>query len=63
MKLSGVQLPDTLNYVGVFLTLECNLSCSYCMNDPQQAGQREILFPIEAKSLRKSLTPANGRRH
>jgi hypothetical protein len=51
-------LPDTLNYIGIFLTLECNLSCSYCINDPQQSGQRETLFPIQAKSLRKSLTPA-----
>ncbi len=58
MTLPQLQLPDTLNYVGVFLTLECNLSCSYCINDPQQAGQREVLFPITAKSLRKSLTPA-----
>jgi hypothetical protein len=57
MTLPLLQLPDTLNYVGVFLTLECNLSCSYCINDPQQAGQRETLFPIQAKSLRKSLTP------
>jgi len=58
VPLPQLQLPDTLNYVGVFLTLECNLGCSYCINDPQQAGRREILFPIQAKSLRKSLTPA-----
>lgn len=58
MILPQLQLPDTLNYVGVFLTLECNLGCSYCINDPQQAGQREILFPIQAKSLRKCLTPS-----
>lgn len=41
----------------MFLTLECNLSCSYCINDPQQTGHRETLFPIKVKSLRKSLTP------
>lgn len=58
MKLPQLQLPDTLNYVGAFLTLECNLGCSYCINDPQQARRREILFPIQAKSLRKCLTPA-----
>lgn len=57
MTLPPLQLPDTLNYVGVFLTLECNLSCSYCINDPQQTGQRETLFPIQAKTQRKSLTP------
>lgn len=58
MMLPQLQLPDTLNYVGVFLTLECNLGCSYCINDPQQTGQREILFPVKAKSLRKCLAPA-----
>ncbi len=58
MVLPSLQLPNTLNYIGVFLTLECNLSCSYCINDPQQTGQREMLFPIQAKSLRKCLTPA-----
>lgn len=57
MTLPLLQLPDTLNYIGAFLTLECNLGCSYCINDPQQKGQREILFPIQAKSLRKSLRP------
>ena len=25
-------LPKTCNYIAVFLTLECNLSCSYCIN-------------------------------
>lgn len=58
MALPLLTLPETLNYIGVFLTLECNLNCSYCINDPQQSGQREILFPIQAKSLRRSLTPA-----
>ena len=25
-------IPDTVNYIAVFLTLECNLRCSYCIN-------------------------------
>src|SRR5450631_1241404 len=25
-------LPDSYNYIGVFLTLDCNLHCSYCIN-------------------------------
>jgi hypothetical protein len=58
MALPQLKLPDALNYVGVFLTLECNLNCSYCINDPRQAGRREALFPIKAKSQRKCLTPA-----
>jgi len=58
MTLPALQLPDTLNYVGVFLTLQCNLSCSYCINDPEQTGQRESLFPIKAKTQRICLSPA-----
>ena len=57
MPLSQLKLPNSLNYVGVFLTLECNLGCSYCINDPEQTGQRGALFPIKVKQQRKSLTP------
>lgn len=57
MMLPQLTLPETLNYIGLFLTLECNLNCVYCINDPSQTGQREIFFPIQAKSVRKGLTP------
>lgn len=57
MTLSPLQLPDALNYIGLFLTLECNLNCSYCINDPEQLGRRSTLFPIESKTVRKGLTP------
>lgn len=32
MELKKVYVPDTYNYIGVFFTLGCNLSCSYCIN-------------------------------
>ena len=57
MTLPKLQLPESLNYVGVFLTLECNLGCSYCINDPDQSGQRGILFPIVAQKNKSCLTP------
>jgi hypothetical protein len=57
VTLPQLELPDSLNYVGVFLTLECNLGCSYCINDPEQSGQRGALFPIKVKQQRNSLTP------
>jgi MoaA/NifB/PqqE/SkfB family radical SAM enzyme len=37
-------LPDSLNYIGAFLTMDCNLSCSYCINDPEQRGDRRGIF-------------------
>ena len=58
MELPELVLPEWLNYVGVFLTLECNLNCMYCINDPEQLGRRSALFPMMAKSERKALTPA-----
>ncbi|WP_162232444.1 glycosyltransferase family 9 protein [Methylogaea oryzae] len=57
VALSPIPLPDSLNYIGLFLTLECNLNCSYCINDPQQLGRRNALFPMDGKSARKGLTP------
>lgn len=57
MNLPVFDLPASLNYIGVFLTLECNLKCSYCINDPLQGGHREALFPIPVKSERHTMTP------
>ena len=27
-----IDLPKYVNYIGVFLTLRCNMNCSYCLN-------------------------------
>jgi MoaA/NifB/PqqE/SkfB family radical SAM enzyme len=32
ITLPPIVLPESYNYVGVFLTLDCNLHCSYCIN-------------------------------
>ena len=31
-SLPQITLPDTYNYIAVFLTLQCTLNCSYCIN-------------------------------
>jgi hypothetical protein len=54
MSLSTWVAPRELNYVGVFLTLKCQLNCSYCINDPEQAGDRRSAF----KAGRNALSPA-----
>lgn len=32
MSLALITIPETYNYLAVFLTLRCNLRCSYCIN-------------------------------
>jgi hypothetical protein len=41
--LSALALPAGFNYIGVFLTFGCNLNCTYCINDPGQAGERIVM--------------------
>ncbi|MCU0666181.1 MAG: radical SAM protein [Candidatus Omnitrophica bacterium] len=31
--LKPIKIPDSYNYIGVFLTFACNLKCSYCINN------------------------------
>lgn len=38
--LNQVVLPNHYNYIGIFLTLSCNLSCSYCINHLVGLNQR-----------------------
>ena len=35
-----IEIPDHYNYIGVFLSLSCNLSCSYCINHTVGLNQR-----------------------
>ena len=32
MELKAIKIPDHYNYIAAFLTLACNLNCSYCIN-------------------------------
>jgi MoaA/NifB/PqqE/SkfB family radical SAM enzyme len=53
-------LPESLNYIAAFLTLECNLNCSYCINDPEQRADRKGVFNIknsDREDFRDELTP------
>ena len=60
INLPKLELPDSLNYIGVFLTLGCNLRCSYCINIPdtnQETADRDYLFPIQTQRSHTGLTP------
>lgn len=42
--LKKIRIPDEYNYIGAFLTLNCNLSCSYCINLNEQGSNRRSVL-------------------
>ena len=50
-ELPNLEIPESLNYVAVFLTLNCHLNCSYCINDPNQSSHRKDIFKKEKVAL------------
>jgi organic radical activating enzyme len=46
LRLPKLEVPDSITYAAAFVSLKCNLSCVYCLNDPKQAGSRNELFPL-----------------
>jgi organic radical activating enzyme len=54
-ELPKLVLPDSLNYVGAFLTMACNLSCDYCINKIDRSMDRNTLYsPTNSKTLNPS---------
>ena len=57
--LSDIILPSTYNYIGVFLTLACNLNCSYCINTHNGLTRKDLLSNEDkTKQKQKVLTPS-----
>ena len=54
--MNKLEFPQSLNYIGVFLTFDCNLNCSYCINDPDHRGDRRTVFMFKT-GLRTHLRP------
>ena len=40
-----IRIPDTYNYIGIFLTFGCNLNCSYCINNFEHDLNRRKIAP------------------
>lgn len=57
MTLPKLELPNSLNYIAVFPTFSCQLSCRYCINDPEQTEHRGDIFPIQTIRTHNGLTP------
>lgn len=43
--MNPIRIPDNYNYIGVFLTLRCNMSCSYCINKAGTFSYPEEMTP------------------
>ncbi len=41
--MADLRLPDGFNYIGVFLTLDCNYRCPYCINGSARTRQKAVL--------------------
>ncbi len=47
-RLKKVKVPDVMTYVAAFLTFDCNLGCSYCINDDSGIKkERKLMSPEE----------------
>ena len=53
-----IQIPESYNYIGIFLSFRCNLSCSYCINRYDQFDQKckELDGESWVKALNKIVT-------
>lgn len=45
-NLKPITLPEDCNYFAVFLTLDCPLSCSYCINNHLEPARRRATLPV-----------------
>ncbi len=46
-ELKSIKIPDDYNYIAAFLTLSCNLTCSYCINHYGEDGPAKKLLSGE----------------
>ncbi len=54
-----INIPDTYNYIGVFITFACNLRCSYCINNFE--GNLENRKMISGEDWARFLNRINSR--
>ena len=57
MNLPKITLPAEVSYIGAFLTLDCNLNCSYCINNTDFGADRKTTFKLIGSSKLTTMTP------
>jgi len=57
-----IKIPEGYNYLSAFLTMDCNLNCSYCLNDLEKKFHRENFGHISGEEWIKGLNRINPRK-
>ena len=57
--LPKIEIPESYNYIGVFLMLGCNLTCSYCIN--HMSGKAMGGRPLSAHDWQRGLNRISGK--
>lgn len=57
MHLSKLEVPSNITYFAAFMSMSCNLKCSYCINDLEQSARRDKIYPMTNKKSHVGLTP------
>ena len=48
-KKNEIKIPDAYNYICAFLTMKCNLNCSFCLNEFDENFSRKKFKEISGK--------------
>ena len=51
MKLPELKLPESLNYIAAFFTMQCHLACGFCINANDESTDRKELFNKDRRVL------------
>ncbi len=61
MTKKEIKLPDSYKYIAAFLTMRCNLNCTYCLNDFDKGLDRKSFKEISGEKWVDALNKINSR--
>ena len=59
--LNEVKIPENYNYIAAFLTMRCNLDCSFCLNKSGNTFNRTIFSEMSGSEWLEGLNRINSR--
>ena len=61
IKMEKIKIPDTCKYISVFLSMRCNLNCSFCLNAFDKSFNRRRFEEIPGEAWIKALNRIESR--